>query len=255
MQAVISKGETRVLGSRAHIYHGRCAFQQLASNGSNVLQFNDTSGYASFCYMNPRICCQNANYQSPAGMCPIGVIAQPFRRFSFRKLRIHYQPLFATTATSGVVALAFDPEVITTSSIGTIMGYANFEASSYGPVWMPQTLDLTKWIDRSKWYFGETPANIATSLIASQSIQGTLMVCPTVMTSPNVAYGMLFMEFELALSELGPTEVFSAPALSSSSSSNSEPKAACKGDPGETVHEEYLVVNGVKTLIQSSIVK
>lgn len=212
----VGRGTANVLGSQAHIFTGRCAIQNLQTITDGTFRFRDASGSTtSYVYLNPRICCQNATYNTPAGNCPIGVIAQPFRRFSFRSLRLVYEPTSVSTSSVGTVAVAFDPEVVVTATMGTsVMAYANFEASRYGPVWAPWTLDLTRWIDRSKWYFGETPATIATSLLSSNAIQGTLMLAPVPGPAADTIYGMFHLEFELALSELGPTEVFSSPALS-----------------------------------------
>lgn len=241
---------SRVLGSPAHIFTGMCAFQNLITNSSGQFMFQDGTGNVSnLVYMNPRICCQNSGYGVPAGLCPIGVIAQPFRKYSFRKLVIHYQPTNASTALSGTIAFAYDPEVITTSSLGpTPMAYANFEASAYGPMWTSLKLDVTKWLDRSKWFYGETSSTLATSLIAAQSIQGTLMLCNAVGPAVEKNFGMFFMEYELALSELGPTEVFTFPSLkdddkdrSSSSSGKDEvigesPVLISKNPLTESIH-------------------
>jgi hypothetical protein len=208
-------GTKTVLGSQAHIFSGRCAVQNLTANASNALVFKDAGGGESpFMYLNPRICCQNSSYATPAGNCPIGVIAQAFRKFSFRRLRLTYEPTAANTTYSIPVAYMYDPEVITTSAlVSTVMGFANVEASVYGPVWAPSSLDITPWLDKSKWFYGETPANIATSLISSQSIQGTVQVCANNAGFSATLLGMFYMDFELALCELGPTELFSAPAL------------------------------------------
>jgi hypothetical protein len=208
-------GTKNVLGSPAHIFVGRCAVQNLSTNAGSAFIFQDASAnQAQFMYLNPRICCQNAVYATPAGNCPIGVIAQAFRKYSFRRLRLHFQPTAAATSMSATVAYCFDPEVLTTSSLGaSVMNYANFEASAYGPVWKASVLDCTPWLDRSKWYYGETPAVLATSLIAANAIQGTITLCGNTGPGASSTYGMFFMEFELALSELGPTEIYTAPAI------------------------------------------
>jgi len=212
-------GTTMVLGSQAHIFSGRCAVQNLATNAGPTFVFSDANAnLSSFMYMNPRICCQNATYNVPLGNCPIGVIAQAFRKYSFRRLVLCYEPTTTNTNLSGVVAVMYDPEVIATSSLGgTTMAFANYECSKYGPMWAPWKLDITPFLDRSKWFYSETPTTIATSLIASQSIQGTVQLCSA--SGPAVAtlYGMFWLDFELALSELGPTEVFTAPALKEAS--------------------------------------
>lgn len=270
IKGIVSKGTQMVLGSPAHIMVGHCAFQNLVSNGGGTAVFQDGGvTQANIAYINPRICCQNAVYNVPAGFCPIGVIAQPYRRFSFRKLKIHYRPTAATTSNSGVIAFAYDPEVIVTTGLNSVMAYANFEASVYGPMWSNLTLDLTPYIDKSRWFYGETPATIGTSLIASQAIQGSLMLYGSTLPAANTAYGMFFMEFELALSELGPTEVFTVPAIGASSTSvvpvnsgaNSEDTNKCKCEEKSSdktsiiVHEEYIVVDGERKLIQSSSLK
>lgn len=264
---MVSTGTKMMLGSPAHIFKGRCAFQSCNTTGTGVINFFDGTAAASIVYMNPRICCQNSNYNTPQGKCPIGVIAQPFRKYSFRKLRISYEPTSTSTTMQGALALAYDPEVMSNISFSTttVMNFANFEASAVGSVWAPLSLDLTKWLDRSKWFYGETPTDPGASYIASQAIQGSLILCQsTVMeggATANGRYlGMFFMDFELALSELGPTEVFTNPVLSriqdSSSSSKGEkdsPDTTCS--KSDILHEEYLVVNGERKLIQQSTLK
>jgi len=250
-----------------------CAFQNFATNAGGTAVFQDGGGNQStFVYLNPRICCQNNNYSSPAGNCPIGVIAQPWRKYSFRKLKIHYRPTSATTSTSGSMAVAFDPEVVTTSSLSaTVMSFANFEASMYGPVWANNCLDLTPYLDRSKWFYAETSASPSTSVLAENSIQGTLLLCPINESVTSFIFGMFFMEFELALNELGPTEVFSVPALSRGSigpseficsgSSSSSSVAHCAITPDkdksvtEVVVEEYIVVDGERKLMSKTTSK
>jgi len=189
--------------------------QNLATDAGPTFRFSDAgANVTSYMYLNPRICCQNFAYNVPAGNCPIGVISQAFRKYSFRRLVLRYEPTTANTNLSGVVAVMYDPEVISTSSLGaTPMAYANFEASEYGPMWAPWSFNVTPYLDRSKWFYGETPANIGTSLISAQSIQGTFQLCNAAGPALNTNYGMFWFEFELALSELGPTEVFTAPAL------------------------------------------
>ncbi len=235
MLKVKSAGMKNVMGSPAHIITGRCAIQSLNTNAGSAFVFTDSGGNQSnYIYMNPRICCQNTGYSVPAGYCPIGVISQPYRRFSFRRVILHYVPTSASTSMAGTVALAYDPEVITTSTLGTqVMAFANFEASVFGPVWSPLSLDITRFLDRSKWFYSETGATLATSLLSSQSIQGTILLCGSTGPAVSTYYGMFQLEFELALDELGPVEVYSAPALSSSSSSS------CKGI-AEHVHDENL---------------
>lgn len=211
-----SMGTKRVLGSQAHIFSGTCAFQNLATDASNLWVFQDSSSAKlDKVYLNPRICCQNTAYNTPAGLCPIGVIAQPFRRYTFLKCVIRYVPTNVGTSSASAIAFAFDPEVIATSAVSTTtMAFANFEASVYGPVWAPLSLDLTPWMDHSRWFYGETPATIATSLIAAQSIQGTLMCCSSISgLTANSIYGLMYMDYTLALNELGPTEVFTGPAF------------------------------------------
>jgi hypothetical protein len=232
-------GTHTVLGSTAHIFEGHCAIQNIASNGGGGLLFQDIAGgQGTALYCNPRICCQNSGYSIPSGACPISVMSQPFRKYSFRTLKFHYVPLAVATTMNFPVAFAYDPEVITTSVLGsTVMNFANFEASVFGPVWKNFTLDVTPFLDKSKWYFGETPGTIATSLIASQSIQGTLLICSNTATAVSTQYGMLVMEFTIALSELGPTEVYTAPALavavgSSSSSAIIPPTPPPSAEPG-----------------------
>jgi hypothetical protein len=211
----VGLGTRMVLGSPAHIFSGRCAVQNLYSTAGSTFSFADAGGnVSSFMYLNPRICCQNTTYQSPQGNCPIGVIAQAFRKFSFRKLVLCYQPTAAATTMSATVAYCFDPEVLATTSLGAnVMNYANFEASSYGPVWKASKLDMTPWLDRSKWYYGETGGAMATSIINANAVQGTVTLCSNAATAASTTYGMFFLEFELALSELGPTEVYTAPTL------------------------------------------
>jgi hypothetical protein len=260
----------RVLDSNAHIITGRCAIQNFASNAGGGAVFQDSNNnQSSFVYLNPRICCQNSAYNVPAGNCPIGVIAQPFRKFSFRKAVLHYLPTAASTTNTSSIAVAYDPEVVTSSSLGSsVMAYANFEASAYGPVWQTFTLNLTPFLDRSRWYMAETPSAINTSVYASQNIQGTIMLCPTAQAANSTLYGMFYLDFELALSELGPTEVFSVPALGSDrTSSSSAPchahtttlEPACKGKneeaPVVVVTEEYIIVNGEKKLLSQSTSK
>lgn len=263
---MVSTGTRTILGSPAHIFKGRCAFQSCNTTGAGVINFFDGTTAATIAYMNPRICCQNNGYNNPTGKCPIGVIAQPFRKYSFRKLRITYEPTSTSTTMQGAIALAYDPEVVAAISFtgSTVMNYANFEASAVGSVWSPLTLDLTKWLDRSKWFYGETPSDPGASLISSQSIQGSLMLCQsTVMeggATANSRYlGMFFMDYELALSELGPTEVFTVPVLRGiqDSSSSKEEKEQPGNDRSHTdiLHEEYLVVNGERKLIQQSTLK
>lgn len=241
----VGKGQANVLGSPAHIFTGRCAVQNVATGPGSTLTFLDGAGNLSpFMYLNPRICCQNSAYSVPQGNCPIGVIAQPFRKYSFRSLKLHYEPTSTSTTLGFFVAAMFDPEVIASSSLpATQMAFANFEASAYGPVWAPWTLDLTKWIDRSKWYFGETPGTIATSLIAGQAIQGTVQLCANAGAAASTIYGLMIMEFELALSELGPTEVFSAPAVKAEvllSKDESKEEKSEPESPGVMVEENPL---------------
>jgi len=215
INSITVTGTRMVNGSPATIVRGRCAFQGLTTTGTQGIQFQDAGAATSnYVYMNPRICCQNSNYGVPQGYCPIGVIAQPWRRFCFLKARVVYEPLSVTTSNTGTIAMAYDPEVITTSSLTTAMGYANFQCSAYAPVWSRVTLNLTPYLDRSKWFYAETPSAIATSTISTQCIQGTLMLWFNQSSIPaSTIFGMAFLEFELALNEMGPTEVFTGPAL------------------------------------------
>jgi hypothetical protein len=210
-----SSGMRNVNGTPAHIFTGMCAIQSVGTSATGVIGFYDAANVSStLSYLNPRICCQNSNYSVPGGYCPIGVIAQAYRKFAFTKVKYHYIPTSASTGTSVPVAFAFEPELVTTSSLGTtVMAYANFEASMYGPYWSGNTLDVTKYLDRSKWYRGEINSNSynATWL---EGIQGTLMCAPFTTSILNTILGMICLEFELAVYELGPTEVSSAPTLS-----------------------------------------
>lgn len=221
-------GMGKVLGSPAHILRGRCAVQNFAANATPAAVFQDALGYqANYMYLNPRICCQNIAYQTPAGNCPIGVMAQPWRKYSFRRVVLHYQPCAASTANQSYLAVCYDPEVITTSPMvtGTLMSVANFEAAAYGPIWAPLSLDITPYLDLSRWFYSETPTTLSTSLLSTQNIQGTFILNASTQQA-NIIYGMFFLEFELALSEMGPTEAYSAPAVSESSSSSSSSSSA-----------------------------
>lgn len=246
------RGSQTVLGSQAHVFTGRCAVQNLQTITDSTFRFRDANGNTSaFIYLNPRICCQNAVYNTPAGMCPIGVIAQPFRKFSFRRLKLVYEPTSVATTMVGTVACAFDPEAIATFSMGaTVMNFANFEASRYGPIWSGWTLDVTPFLDRSRWYFSETPVTIGTSILTPNCIQGTLMLAPVAGPAADTIYGMFHFEFELALSELGPTEVFSLPAALPPAGGKDEEKSAAaaqtpRADEKETVAPSYGIVRSL----------
>lgn len=214
-------GVRRLLGGEAHIFTGRCPVQALFTNASSVPVFTSNSVDSNYMYLNPRICAQNANYDVPLKQCPISTIACAFRKFCFLKVRLHYVPTVASTTETYGTIVAFDPSVITSTSLANnFMSYANVEASAYGPVWKQYTLDVSKWLDKSRWYYTETSANIASSIETMSSIQGTFMLAPIPFVNINgdpVPYanpGLFFLEFEVALSELGPTEMRISPALS-----------------------------------------
>lgn len=209
-----SSGMRNINGTPAHIFTGMCAIQSVGTSATGTIAFYDAANVAStLSYLNPRICCQNSNFSVPSGYCPIGVISQAYRKYCFTKVKYHYIPTSASTGTSVPVAFAFEPELVTTSSLGTtVMAYANFEASMYGPYWSGCSLDVTKYLDRSKWYRGEINSN-AYNATWLEGIQGTLMCAPFPTTLLNTILGMICLEFELAVYELGPTEVASAPAL------------------------------------------
>jgi hypothetical protein len=190
----------------------------LTQNTLGQYIFVDSGGNSgNIVYLNPRICCQLANMGTPAGYCPIGVISQAYRKFCFTKLQIIYTPTSASTSYNMSFALAFDPEFIRTTSLGASrMAYANFECSMIGPIWIPQTLDVTRFLDRSKWFQAEVQGGTSPNDISgSQGVQGSIMLAPITDSSLGASpqLGMFSIAFELAMFELGPTEAISAPTL------------------------------------------
>lgn len=214
-------GVRRLFGSEAHVFVGRCPVQALFTNVNSVPVFTSNSVDSNYMFLNPRICAQNGNYDTPLKQCPLSTLACAFRKFCFLKARLHYVPTVASTTETYGTIVAFDPSVITSTSLASnFMAYANVEASAYGPVWKQYTLDATKWIDKSRWYYAETPASIASSIETMSSVQGTFMLAPIPFVNINgdpVPYanpGLFFLDFEIAFSELGPTEMRTSPALS-----------------------------------------
>ena len=95
----LNRGTRKVLGVDAHIFTGTCAVMTLGTDATGVYKFYDAGGNAgNIMYLNPRICCQLANMGTPAGYCPIGVIAQAYRKFLFTKAKLIYTPVSASTS-------------------------------------------------------------------------------------------------------------------------------------------------------------
>jgi hypothetical protein len=226
-----------------------------------INRFRDSNtNIANEVYLNPRICCQNAAYNVPAGYCPIGVISQAYRKFQFTKLRVHYVPTNSTTYTTNTVAIAFEPSYVGTASLAANnMAYANFEASMYGPCWTPLSMDLTRFLDRSRWFRGEINSSSAANAMA-EAVQGTLLLSKLVQVNePNREMGMIWIDFELAMYELGPTEVSSQPALlavprplSTSSTSSGTDSQAVDDSGGEFVHVSKNVLRSLGLELGSS---
>jgi hypothetical protein len=243
----------RILGTNATVIKGVCPIQNFASNAGSSAVFQDSAlNQSQFIYMNPRICCQNNSYGVPAGRCPIGVLAQPWRKFCFLKARLHYEPTSVSTASVGTVAFAYEPNAVAQgndpSGFSTPMSIANFECSAYGPMWSPNVLDITPYLDRSRWYTGETPSLLGTAVTDDFCFQGTVILCNNTLPAVSTTYGMFKLEFEVAFYELGPTEVRSLPAFDAGGSSTSPtPKVPPQCD--SVVIEEYVLVNGEKKLV------
>jgi len=207
-------GTRTLFGIPAHIFSGSCAIQNVVYDAGGICRFSDANtNIANECYLNPRICCQNAAYNVPAGYCPIGVVSQAYRKFQFTKVRYHYLPVNSQSTDVSTVAFAFEPSYIATTTLGAnVMAYANFECSMYGPAWQPLTLDVTKFLDKSRWFSGEiNSAAVANAF--TMAVQGTLQCAKLTSTRVNNQVGIICLEFELAMYELGPTEVSTQPAL------------------------------------------
>ena len=112
-------------------------------------------------------------------------------------------------------AVAFDPEFIRTPTMAaTRMAYANFECSAFGPTWLPQEVDVTRFLDKSKWFQSEVNGSTSPNDVSgSLGVQGSFMLCPSADGVASQSYGMFSLIFELAMFELGPTEAFSSPTF------------------------------------------
>ncbi len=212
----VNRGTRKFLGVDAHVFTGTCAVATLTTDVGGVYRLTDAgANTGNALYLNPRICCQLGDFQTPAGYCPIGVIAQAYRKFCFTKLKITYTPVTASTAQNSAFSLAFDPEFVKSASLAANrMAYANFECSAFGPTWLPQELDVSRFLDRSKWYSCEVNGTSAVGdSTGIQGIQGTALLCPATDGTAGQSYGFFSITFELMMFELGPTEVFGQPSF------------------------------------------
>jgi len=237
-----------------------CTSIQPATTPATLWDFVDNNAFRSkLLYLNPRICCQNFNYATPSLQCPINFVGSAYRKFCFTKLAFHYAPLTGSTATTTSICFAFAPEPITGGS-NNVPLFASFQASAYGPSWAPLTVDCTKFLDKSKWYACENNVNaIAGSDDAElySVLQGTFMVAgDSTGLATTVLQGLIFMEYEIALYEMGPQEIGTHPAfttplrnkkieqLQSESSSSNSADESKTNQPGAAASPpmEFVVV-------------
>jgi len=131
--------------------------------------------------------------------------ANMYGKYRFKnRLRIHYVPLNATTASARSYFLGFSPDPAP-SSVGTdeapwtlanILNMANSQAFA---AWQPVTLDVIVAPGEEKWYFlpDATSASAAPSEWTRQVDQFAIGAVTNFASSANLIDGLLFLEGEV----------------------------------------------------------
>lgn len=207
-----SHGKANFLGSsNASRFTGRHVQLPIARDAAGNIVFQDNAGTNTYYVpLNPRVCCQTSNFHIPNMLCPIGMISCAYRYFCFTKLKLHYTPLAAPTTDSSVVQFAFVPD----QSVGLNLDgntLRMIEASTYAVCWQSQTLDVTPFLDRSRWFRSET-TNTPTNGDATRWCAGVLACrSPLAGLGAPAQLGVITMEYEVMLEELGPSEIMTNP--------------------------------------------
>lgn len=202
------------LGSPCQVFSGAHMMYSIQIDATGNFLFEDGTNTATIGFLNPRVCCQLASFSTPGTNCPLNLISSAYRKFCFTKLRFQWQPVAASTADKASFVMAFLPEAASAVS-NSFLKLTAVESSIYGPLWRPQTLDVTPYLDKSKWYESETSnwgGGLTPSAIAQ--IQGLL----TIKGSGNgvisvTQAAILTMEFEIALFDMAPAELINTPTF------------------------------------------
>jgi len=174
---------------------------------------------SNYVYMNPRICCQGSNYNTnPSPACPITRIASAYEKFCFVRASIEYVPLGAGTSLPNSHSFGFVPDCETTVSATLLtnrIAMAMLESSTLIPVWRPGHLDLTPYLDKSRWYDCEIDnATLASTYEKLTSvIQGVVVLCNDnggVVTAQS-SFGLIYMAYELVVYDMGPFDLGATP--------------------------------------------
>jgi hypothetical protein len=205
----------KLFGDDCTFIAGSCMVQGVQTGVGGVPVFFDGATNASnFIYLNPSICCQNTNYNSPTMDCPIQLISSAYRKFQFTKLRMKYNPVYGNSNAAGGLGFAYLADLSIGAPSNNISSILRYECSVVAPIWEPQILDLTDFLDKSKWYTREinvTPL-VNTSYGILNSIQGTLMVSTDVVSATSTTLGFVTFEYEIALMEIGPVQGSAGPS-------------------------------------------
>jgi len=219
-----------VLGSECTVFHGRTLLQTVGYYGSGTDHYPrlvDAAGLgADYIKVNPRLMCQNSNFNVPVQNNPLTRVACAFRKFVFLRLKFEYIPLSATTANPFAIAFAFVPDASVRPygpSLQTI-NLAMYDSSSYGAYWQPHCVDATPVLDKSRWYNCEFQ-ELGTEANGETTLQGYFAInaADKVASGGNItSVGLIVADYELALCDLGPTDIGGTPSLSRAALSKDE---------------------------------
>lgn len=207
----------KLFGDDCMFIVGSCMVQQISTTISGAPTFVDGAATASnYMYINPSVCCQNSNYSTPTLDCPIQLISVAYRKYQFTRLRARFNPVYGNAAASGALGLAYVSDLTVGSPSSGISTLLRYECSSVAPIWQAQVLDLTDFLDKSKWYTREiNHASLNTTAYGIlNSIQGTLICSSDITSSLSTVLGFVSFEFEIALMEIGPVQGSSGPSVS-----------------------------------------
>jgi len=126
---------------------------------------------------------------------------------------MEYEPLGVSTSIVAPIAFAYIPDVESGLTSTTAATLSKVESSIYGPYWKPMVLDLTNYLDKSKWYNRELN-NATFSTVFTLACQGSIFVSSdTVTVTAGTTVGAFTLAYEIMLYDSSPVELSSTPTV------------------------------------------
>jgi hypothetical protein len=171
------------------------------------------NGVAKVQFINPRSIGIAAPSDDTPDLIALHHLGKMYREFMFTKLAFHYVPVAVATTNVDPLAMAFTADFCDGTMDFAAITLATIESSIVGPVWSPATLDVTRFLDTSRWFKSEinTPPNTDNGYL---QYQGSL-IFPGATTSgaASANWGFIYVEYEIHLLEMASDYIGTGPLL------------------------------------------